>query len=45
MRPIMPPTGRGGGVSSIDEAALMKLMDGKYDPEKFEKIVGGAYGI
>ena len=36
---------RGGGVSAIDETALMKLMEGEYDPEKFEKIMGGAYGI
>ena len=36
---------RGGGVSAIYEAALMKLMEGKYDPKNFEKIIGGAYGI
>ena len=31
-------------MSDIYEAALMKLMEGKYDLEKFEKIMGGAYG-
>ena len=28
----------------IDEASLMKLMEGDYDPEKFEKIMSDAYG-
>ena len=32
-------------MSSIDKAALMKLMEVKYDPENFKKIVGGAYRI
>ena len=31
-------------MSSIDKAALMKLMEGEYDPDKFEKIMVGAYG-
>ena len=34
-----------GGVSAIYEAALMKLMEGKYDLKKFEKIIGGAHRI
>ena len=45
MRLLTPPTRKGGGVNAIYEAALMKLMEGKYDPKKFEKIIGGAYGI
>ena len=32
-------------MSSIDEAAKMNLMEGKYDPKKSENIVGGAYII
>ena len=33
-----------GGEADIDEAALMKLMEGDYDPEKFEAIMSKAYG-
>lgn len=32
------------GDADIDEAALMKLMEGDYDPEKFEAIMSKAYG-
>ena len=32
-------------MSDIYKAALMKLMEDKYDLKKFEKIMGGAYGI
>ena len=32
-------------MSDIYEAALMKLMEGEYDLEKFEKIMGCAYEI
>ena len=35
-----------GGVdeTAIDEAAIMKMLEGDYDPEKFEKAMEQAYG-
>jgi len=35
-----------GGVdeSALDEAAIMKMLEGDYDPEKFEKAMEQAYG-
>ena len=32
------------GDADIDEAALMKLMEGDFDPDKFESIMSQAYG-
>ena len=32
-------------MSAIDEETLMNLMEGEYNPGKFEKIIGVAYGI
>lgn len=29
---------------AVDEATMMKLMEGEYDPEQFEKIMNEAYG-
>ena len=31
-------------MSAIDKAASMKLIEGNYDPEKFEKVMKGTYG-
>lgn len=33
-----------GSVNDVDEDALMKLMEGDYDPEKFEKLMQDTYG-
>jgi protein KRI1 len=33
-----------GSVHDVDEDALMKLMEGDYDPEKFEKLMQDTYG-
>jgi len=35
-----------GGVeeTAVDEAAIMKMLEGDYDPEKFEKAMEQAYG-
>jgi len=33
---------RHGG--SVDEAAIMKMIEGDFDPEKFEKLMSEAYG-
>jgi protein KRI1 len=33
-----------GSGMTVDEAAMMKLMEGDYDPEKFEEIMNEAYG-
>ena len=30
--------------SAVDEAAIMKMLEGDYDPEKFEKAMEQAYG-
>lgn len=30
--------------SAVDEAAIMKMLDGDYDPEQFEKAMQDAYG-
>lgn len=30
--------------SQIDEDAMMKLLEGDYDPDKFEKLMANAYG-
>ena len=32
-------------MSSVDKWELMMLMEVEYEPEKFEKIMGGAYRI
>jgi protein KRI1 len=33
-----------GAVQDVDEDAMMKLMEGDYDPEKFEKLMQDQYG-